>query len=158
MWPAGRAVAARVGDSSPAIPVAHHQLYAAQIERVRITDLDLEPVSGQRLDDSVAHPGRFQGHRPVQRTMQPRRLDRLIGTLAGNLADLARHHTAGKRDVRLEQSLHQALEESSIRLEGCLKDNDPTPPEQIEHNEQVLLLIEALEHFPEDQRNDPTDH
>jgi RNA polymerase sigma-70 factor (ECF subfamily) len=95
-----------------------------------------------------AHQGLagFQGNRPGALTAWLRQI------LARNLTDLARHHTAGKRDARLEQSLHQALEESSIRLEACLAGNDPTPVEQIERNEQVLLLTEALEHLPEDQR------
>lgn len=76
----------------------------------------------------------------------------LRAALAHNLADEIRRLGAGKRNVGREESLQQALEQSSSRLEEWLADNRPAPSELAGRHEQALRLAEALRHLPDKQR------
>jgi RNA polymerase sigma-70 factor (ECF subfamily) len=68
--------------------------------------------------------------------------------LANTLTDAIRKHTAGVRDVGLEQS----LEASSSRLEALLAAGPSSPSQQALRQEQLLGLAVALAQLPEDQR------
>jgi RNA polymerase sigma-70 factor (ECF subfamily) len=70
--------------------------------------------------------------------------------LARTLADAVRKlgPAAGPR----EQSLEAALDQSSRRLETWLTADSPSPGQRADRNEQVLLLVGAMAHLPEDQR------
>ncbi|HTK73745.1 MAG TPA: sigma-70 family RNA polymerase sigma factor [Gemmataceae bacterium] len=69
------------------------------------------------------------------------------------VADKIREATAGKRDLRLEQSLQAAMDESSARIDGYLAADGLSPSQQAEHNELLLRLASAIEQLPVDQRD-----
>jgi len=72
--------------------------------------------------------------------------------LAHNLADEIRKLTAGKRDVCREESLQQALEQSSARLEAWLASEESTPSQLAMGHEEVVRLTGALAQLPAKQR------
>src|SRR5262249_21380956 len=72
--------------------------------------------------------------------------------LANNLTDeIRRLGSRGKERVE-EQSLEQALEASSARLEAWLAREESTPGRAAVHREQLAHLAEALLQLPDDQR------
>jgi RNA polymerase sigma-70 factor (ECF subfamily) len=72
--------------------------------------------------------------------------------LANNLTDeIRRLGSRGKERVE-EQSLEQALEQSSARLGALLTQDEATPGREAIHNEQLARLAGALHQLPDDQR------
>ncbi len=72
--------------------------------------------------------------------------------LAHNLADEVRKLRRDKRDVAREQSLEEAVEQSSARLESWLAVEDASPTQHAVRAEQVLRLAEAMTRLPDNQR------
>jgi RNA polymerase sigma-70 factor (ECF subfamily) len=72
--------------------------------------------------------------------------------LAHNLADVVRRYGAATRDVALERSLEASLAESASRLDVWLADERSSPTQQLQRQEQLGRLYEALTKLPEDQR------
>jgi RNA polymerase sigma-70 factor (ECF subfamily) len=72
--------------------------------------------------------------------------------LARVLSNALRDFRRGKRDVRLERSLEQALDASSARLEKWLAAQESSPRQQAERLEDALRLTEALGKLPDAQR------
>ena len=118
--------------------------------------LQLDPRLGGKVDLSgivqqtllEAHQLLSQGQ-PVEPDDLPPLLRRL---LANNLTDEARKARTLKRDTGREQSLDDALERSSARLEAFLAAEQSSPSVRAERNEELQRLAEALEKLPESQR------
>ncbi len=72
--------------------------------------------------------------------------------LARHLCHLDRDLHRDKRDIRREQSMEQKLAQSSMRLEGLLAGDGPTPSQNVAISEHVLKVAEAVERLPESQR------
>ena len=70
--------------------------------------------------------------------------------LACELADLVRHHTAGRRDARLEQRLADDLGRSSQALDAGLAASVSSPSQQAVRRERAVLLADALKGLPAD--------
>lgn len=72
--------------------------------------------------------------------------------LARHLYHLDRDLHRDKRDIRREQSIEQQLAHSSMKLEGLLAGEGPTPSQNVSFGENVLKMAEAIERLPESQR------
>lgn len=71
--------------------------------------------------------------------------------LARHLCHLDRDMHRDKRDVRREQSMEQKLAQSSMRLEGLLAGDSPTPSQNVMIGEHVIKLAAAVDSLPEAQ-------
>ena len=80
------------------------------------------------------------------------RKHRLRRMLINNLKDMIDRATAKIRDLRRNESLQAALEESSCRLDNCLAIEDTSPSEQLMREEERLHLLEAQSKLDPRQR------
>jgi RNA polymerase sigma-70 factor (ECF subfamily) len=108
--------------------------------------LDSSGVVQQTLLEIHRDRDQFLGSNEAQRLAWLRQV------LAHNLADEVRRLGAQRRDVGREQSLEQALENSSARLEAWLTAEQPSPSQQLIRQEQLLRMAQALEELPDEQR------
>jgi RNA polymerase sigma-70 factor (ECF subfamily) len=72
--------------------------------------------------------------------------------LATTMADEIRRYGRGKRDLGAERMLLASLDESSACLEAWLASDATSPSQHAIRHEQLVLLAEALDAMPEDQR------
>lgn len=73
--------------------------------------------------------------------------------VADRLANLVRHyHGTKRRDIRLEREMAAAVDDSSRMLVNALAAPQSTPSERAARREQAVLLAEALDQLPDDQR------
>jgi RNA polymerase sigma-70 factor (ECF subfamily) len=72
--------------------------------------------------------------------------------LVNNLRDAWRALRKGKRDIRREQALDEAVAHSSARLEHMLVAPESSPSQRAVRNEDLLRLADALTQLPEAQR------
>jgi len=73
--------------------------------------------------------------------------------LVNNLRDAWRALHKNKRDIRREQALPEAVEQSSARLERILAAQQSSPSQRAVRNEELLRLADALTQLPEAQRD-----
>jgi RNA polymerase sigma-70 factor (ECF subfamily) len=108
--------------------------------------VDLSGVVQQTLWEALQVLEKSPGSAMEEPTALLRRL------LANNLADEFRRQHALKRDAARQQSLEEALQESSVRLENMLAAPHSSPSQRAERNEDLLRLAAALEGLPAPQR------
>jgi len=123
-----------------------HLLARLQLDARWQGKVDLSGVVQQTLLE--AH----QAWEQLRHWDQERQAAWLRRALAHNLTDEVRKLGTARRDVGLELSLDQALEESSARLESWLEDSTSSPSARAERNEQLLALAGALARLSPHQR------
>jgi RNA polymerase sigma-70 factor (ECF subfamily) len=121
-------------------------LARAQLPARLRAKLDPSDLVQQTLMDAHEDRAQFRG------TTSAEVAGWLRGILAHRLANAARHYDRDRRDVSRERSLHQAVEDSSARLEEWLADASLPPAERADRNDQVLRLAAALAELPDAQR------
>ncbi len=72
--------------------------------------------------------------------------------LARHICHLDRDLHRDKRDIRREQSMEQKMAQSSMRLEGLLAGDGPTPSQNAAFGENVLKVADAIDRLPPSQR------
>jgi RNA polymerase sigma-70 factor (ECF subfamily) len=108
--------------------------------------LDPSDVVQSALLQAHANQGQFKGDSGVEL------LAWLRAILANELAEAVRRYSRQRRNVKLERSLHAAVDDSATRVASWLAADGSSPSHQAVHREQVLALADALAELPADQR------
>jgi RNA polymerase sigma-70 factor (ECF subfamily) len=129
----------------------HYRDYLCLLARLQLderlqTKLDTSDVVQETLLKAHAKQEQFRVRTDAEMAGWLRQI------LANTIAEAARKFGAGARDVRREQSLEAALEESSVRLEHWLAADSSGPNGHANRQEQLLGLAGALAQLPADQR------
>jgi len=128
-----------------------HREYLVFLARLQLDQrlqakVDLSGVVQQTLLE--AHLAKDQ----VQNLPSEKRLAWLRRVLAHNLADEIRKVRSDKRDASRERSLHAAIDQSSLRLENWIVDDESAPNVRLEKQERAVRLAAALDRLPDAQR------
>jgi RNA polymerase sigma-70 factor, ECF subfamily len=144
---------ARAGDAVPLGQLLElYRRYLALLARVQIGrrlqgKVDASDVVQETFLEAHRHFAHFQGTSEGQLVRWLRQI------LAAKLADLLRRYLGTQgRDVRLEREIADALDHSSVMLDGGLVAPQSSPSEQAVRREQAVLLADALGELPEDYR------
>src|SRR5262249_29556561 len=105
--------------------------------------LDPSDVVQQTLLKAQKNLDQFRGQSDGELAAWLRRI------LANTLTDAVRQFG---REVTLERSIAETIDQSSARLEAWLAADGSSPSEQVARQEQVLRLADALSQLPDDQR------
>ena len=140
----------QLGDRSAA-ELSHFRPYLLMLARMQFDDelqakLDASDIVQQSLLEAHQGLAGFRGQSDGEKAAWLRRI------LARNLADELRKFRSKKRNMHLEASLQAALNESTIRIEKWLADEEGSPSECAIANEQLVVLAAALMQLPDDQR------
>ena len=117
-----------------------------QIDRRVRSKVDASDIVQQTMLQAYQARDQFRGENDKQRAAWLRQI------LARNLHHATRDMTRDKRDVRREQAMHVAIDQTSMRLERMLSDGDSTPSAKAQRSEQLLRMAQAIESLPEVQR------
>jgi RNA polymerase sigma-70 factor (ECF subfamily) len=97
--------------------------------------------------EAVRQFSHFRGTDEVELTVWLRRI------FAGGLAMMIRRYYGTKaRDVRLERTIEDELEQSSRTFGVVLECKESSPSHRASRREQAVLLADALQHLPPDYR------
>jgi RNA polymerase sigma-70 factor (ECF subfamily) len=114
--------------------------------------LGIDPLFRRRFDSSdVVQETLLKAHKNRDQFRGTTEAE-LVRWLQVILRRVALDKVKKEGDVRLEASLHEALDQSSSRLHDCLHARGPAPDEQAQQQEFLRRLDAALDRLSEDQR------
>ena len=125
------------------IGLARVQLAMAGPVRNKVDASDL--VQGVLLKAHTAR-GQFRGRTAEEFAAWLRRI------LANRLIDEERHFLRKKRDAALEEAYRETIDESAERILKLPVQAQTSPSQHLARHERQVVLAEALNHLPEDQR------
>jgi RNA polymerase sigma-70 factor (ECF subfamily) len=139
------------------------RLEAIDLERFRaylglLARLEIAPRLRDKVDLSgVVQQTLLEAHRGLMGDRRQARSEAeaaawLRSILSHNLADVLRKLRARKRDLRLEWSLENALDQSASRVEQWLAAEQSSPSQQVIRQEELLRMAESMAALPEMQR------
>ncbi|TWU34438.1 sigma-70 family RNA polymerase sigma factor [Novipirellula artificiosorum] len=136
--------------SDPAV-VAQYEPYLRMLAHVRMrralqAKVGASDIVQQTMMQAVQAIDQFRGGTEAEFRGWLRQI------LARCLCHVDRDLHRDKRDVRREQSMEQKLAQSSMRLEGLLAGDGPTPSQNVALGENVLQVAMAIERLPDAQR------
>jgi RNA polymerase sigma-70 factor (ECF subfamily) len=105
--------------------------------------LDASDVVQQTMLRASSTFGELRSSEPEVLTAWLRRI------LASALADAVKHDERDKRDIHLERSLEADLDRSASGFAAWLAADQTAPSRQLERNEELLRLVDALARLPE---------
>jgi RNA polymerase sigma-70 factor (ECF subfamily) len=108
--------------------------------------LDPSDIVQSALLHAHAHQDQFRGDNGAEF------LAWLRAILANELAEAVRRFSRQRRDVKLEQSLHQAVDDAANRVASWLVAEGSSPSHQAVRREELLAMADALAELPSDQR------
>jgi RNA polymerase sigma-70 factor (ECF subfamily) len=131
-------------------PLETYRSYLLLLARMHLDEgarhrTDASDIVQQTLLEAHAKADQFQGDDSALAAW-------LRQALVNNLRDVWRGLRRRKRDIGREQSLEEAVEQSSLRLAGMLATPDSSPSQRAVRDEELLRLADALTQLPEAQR------
>lgn len=118
------------------------------ILRLMAMHMNFDPHLHKRFDESdLVQEALVRAQADVHQCQGEAKAERsawLRTILKRTLIEMIRIHTGKKRDVHLEQSIHDAATQSSVWVERLLPDEGSSPSEQVEKFEQLARLEQAL--------------
>lgn len=116
----------------------------------------IDPRLGAKLDASdIVQDAMCRAREAFERfrgTSEGELIVWLRAILESALLDGLRRVSQGKRDHRLERSIHDAINDSALHLDRFLANTDTTPSRVASKREQAALLATALATLPDAQR------
>ena len=120
-----------------------------------LADMQLDPRLRAKEDVSdvvqltLVHAHRdFNGFRG---TTEAELREWLKAILSDTVINLAKKYQANKRDVRLERSIDQQLQESAIRIAGQLPADQTSPSQHLQQQERAEQLADAMAKLLDDE-------
>lgn len=135
----------------PEPPLDRYRDYLLMLARLEFhtrlrSKLDPSDMVQQTLLAAHRHWRQFRGETSGELAAWLRQI------LAREMFDALKGLRRAKRDVRLERSLQESLDESSLRLGAWLAADGSTPSQRAERHERAIQLAAALGQLPESQR------
>jgi RNA polymerase sigma-70 factor (ECF subfamily) len=130
-------------------PIESFREYLRLLARIHLdtklqAKLDPSDLVQQTLLKAYERENQFRGTTDAERAAWLRAI------LASLIADALRRH--GRQHGDREQSLEEALDQSSARLDAWLASDRSSPSQNLQRQERLLELAEAMALLPEDQR------
>lgn len=138
-----------VDFSDPAV-VAQYEPYLRMLARTRMRRAYQAKIGASDMVQQAMMQA-VQGFEGFRGSTEGELLAWLRKILAHHLCHLDRDLHRDKRDIRREQSMEQKLAASSMRLEGLLAGDAPTPSQHVAFGENVIRISEAIARLPESQ-------